>query len=104
MTSVTRLTFSVEYSFGTRGKKNPSANTRNTLTISRIFSGSMIRNSWLLPGLWSPLWTQSIPDFLFSGDGTLSVMDVRSKKPEPFAHSEDQEDELLCIAPIKGCA
>ncbi|KAF9034693.1 WD40 repeat-like protein [Hymenopellis radicata] len=37
-----------------------------------------------------------------SGDGTLSVMDVRSKKTEPFAHSEDQEDELLCIAPIKG--
>lgn len=37
-----------------------------------------------------------------SGDGTLSVIDVRSKKPEPFAHSEDQEDELLSIAPIKG--
>ncbi|EIM87291.1 WD repeat-containing protein JIP5 [Stereum hirsutum FP-91666 SS1] len=37
-----------------------------------------------------------------SGDGTLSVMDVRSKKTEPFAHSEDQEDELLSIVPIKG--
>jgi hypothetical protein len=37
-----------------------------------------------------------------SGDGTLSVMDVRSKKPEPFAHSEDQEDELLSIVPFKG--
>ncbi|KZV91367.1 WD40 repeat-like protein [Exidia glandulosa HHB12029] len=37
-----------------------------------------------------------------SGDGTLSVMDVRASKTEPFAHSEDQEDELLSIVPIKG--
>ncbi|EPT02022.1 hypothetical protein FOMPIDRAFT_1160901 [Fomitopsis schrenkii] len=37
-----------------------------------------------------------------SGDGTLSVIDVRSKKPEPIAQSEDQEDELLSIVPIKG--
>lgn len=29
-------------------------------------------------------------------------MDVRSKKTEPFAQSEDQEDELLSIVPIKG--
>ncbi|KDR74908.1 hypothetical protein GALMADRAFT_249827, partial [Galerina marginata CBS 339.88] len=39
-----------------------------------------------------------------SGDGTLSVMDVRSKKPEPIAQSEDQEDELLSIVAIKGGA
>ncbi|PPQ65132.1 hypothetical protein CVT24_003222 [Panaeolus cyanescens] len=37
-----------------------------------------------------------------SGDGTLSVMDVRSKKSEPVAQSEDQEDELLSIAAFKG--
>ncbi|KAF8065176.1 WD repeat-containing protein JIP5 [Lyophyllum atratum] len=37
-----------------------------------------------------------------SGDGTLSVMDVRSKKP--FAQSEDQEDELLSIVAIKGAS
>jgi hypothetical protein len=37
-----------------------------------------------------------------SGDGTLSVMDVRSKKPTPFAQSEDQEDELLAATTIKG--
>ncbi|KAI0767415.1 WD40-repeat-containing domain protein [Fomes fomentarius] len=37
-----------------------------------------------------------------SGDGTLSVMDIRSKKIEPVAQSEDQEDELLSILPIKG--
>ncbi|KAL5514859.1 hypothetical protein ACEPAG_2175 [Sanghuangporus baumii] len=37
-----------------------------------------------------------------SGDGTLSVIDVRSKKPGPLAQSEDQEDELLSIAPIRG--
>ncbi|EMD37007.1 hypothetical protein CERSUDRAFT_137412 [Gelatoporia subvermispora B] len=53
-----------------------------------------------------------ISDFLFladkkqlvttSGDGTLSVIDVRSKKTEPVAHSEDQEDELLSIVPIKS--
>lgn len=30
-------------------------------------------------------------------------MDVRSKKVEPVAQSEDQEDELLSILPIKGC-
>ncbi|KAI0686325.1 WD repeat-containing protein JIP5 [Cytidiella melzeri] len=37
-----------------------------------------------------------------SGDGTLSVLDVRSKKTEPFAQSEDQEDELLSVVSIKG--
>lgn len=37
-----------------------------------------------------------------SGDGTLSVMDVRSKKPESFTHSEDQEDELLSVVSFKG--
>ncbi|KAF8352082.1 WD40-repeat-containing domain protein [Amanita rubescens] len=37
-----------------------------------------------------------------SGDGSLSVMDVRSKKLEPLAHSEDQEDELLSIVAIRG--
>ncbi|KAF9476091.1 WD40 repeat-like protein [Pholiota conissans] len=39
-----------------------------------------------------------------SGDGTLSVMDVRSKKSESVAQSEDQEDELLSIVAIKGGA
>lgn len=37
-----------------------------------------------------------------SGDGTLSVIDVRAKRTEPLAQSEDQEDELLSIVPIKG--
>ncbi|KAI5121586.1 hypothetical protein M0805_009457 [Coniferiporia weirii] len=52
-----------------------------------------------------------------SGDGTLSVIDVRASKPKPnsnsksapttttptpFAHSEDQEDELLSLVPIRG--
>ncbi|KAG6895011.1 hypothetical protein C0992_003528 [Termitomyces sp. T32_za158] len=31
-------------------------------------------------------------------------MDVRSKKTEPFAHSEDQEDELLSIVAIKSAS
>lgn len=39
-----------------------------------------------------------------SGDGTLSVLDARSKKSEPFAQSEDQDDELLSLVAIKGYA
>lgn len=31
------------------------------------------------------------------------MLDVRSKKAEPYAQSEDQEDELLSLLPIKGC-
>ncbi|KAJ3529736.1 hypothetical protein NMY22_g8874 [Coprinellus aureogranulatus] len=49
--------------------------------------------------LWLPDKKQLVST---SGDGTLSVMDIRSKKPEPIAHSEDQEDELLSIVAIKG--
>ncbi|KIL68351.1 hypothetical protein M378DRAFT_71293 [Amanita muscaria Koide BX008] len=37
-----------------------------------------------------------------SGDGSLSVIDVRSKQEEPVAHSEDQEDELLSIVAIRS--
>jgi WD40 repeat protein len=36
-----------------------------------------------------------------SGDATLSVVDIRSNKDKPLAQSEDQEDELLSIIPIK---
>ena len=32
----------------------------------------------------------------------MSVLDVRSSKPTPFAQSEDQEDELLSAVTIKG--
>ena len=39
---------------------------------------------------------------LRSGDGSLSVLDVRSKRTDPFAQSEDQEDELLSVVSIKG--
>ncbi|KAJ3508798.1 hypothetical protein NMY22_g16498 [Coprinellus aureogranulatus] len=49
--------------------------------------------------LWLPDKKQLVST---SGDGTLSVMDIRSKKPEPIAHSEDQEDELLSVVAIKG--
>ncbi|KAJ7747926.1 WD40-repeat-containing domain protein [Mycena maculata] len=75
-------------------------------------------------GLWDPRRQESIrshtqhfdyiTDFLWlqdkhhllatSGDGTLSVMDVRAKKTAPFAQSEDQEDELLSATTIKGGA
>ncbi|CAE6531914.1 unnamed protein product [Rhizoctonia solani] len=48
------------------------------------------------------LWLQDKKHLITtSGDGTLSVIDVRSGKTEPFAHSEDQDDELLSIASIK---
>ncbi|EAU84048.2 hypothetical protein CC1G_06910 [Coprinopsis cinerea okayama7 len=39
-----------------------------------------------------------------SGDGTLSVMDVRAKEPKVVAQSEDQEDDLLSIVAIKSSA
>ena len=41
-------------------------------------------------------------DNIYSGDGTLSVIDVRSNSTEPLEQSEDQEDELLSIVSIKG--
>ena len=37
-----------------------------------------------------------------SGDGHLSVIDIRVNKAEPHTLSDDQEDELLSIVPIKG--
>ncbi|KAK4687819.1 WD repeat-containing protein 55, partial [Tremellales sp. Uapishka_1] len=53
-----------------------------------------------------------ISDFLYfdderqlittGGDGHLSVIDIRSSKPNPMCVSDDQEDELLSIVPIKG--
>jgi WD40 repeat protein len=55
-----------------------------------------------------------ISDFLYfedkrqlvatSGDGHLSVIDVRSNKAEPLHVSANQEDELLSIVPINGGA
>ena len=39
---------------------------------------------------------------LCSGDGHLSVIDIRSSKPSPLSVSDDQDDELLSIALIKG--
>lgn len=32
------------------------------------------------------------------------MIDVRGKKAEPLAQSEDQEDELLSIVAIRKCA
>jgi len=81
------------------------------------------RSPRLTPQFWDPRkkgdavrsYTQHwdyISDFLYfedkrqlvttSGDGHLSVIDVRSNKAEPMATSADQEDELLSIVPIKG--
>ncbi|WRT63321.1 uncharacterized protein IL334_000226 [Kwoniella shivajii] len=37
-----------------------------------------------------------------SGDGHLSVIDIRSNKPQPLTVSADQEDELLSIVQVKG--
>lgn len=46
------------------------------------------------------LWLNTLETY--SGDGTLSVLDVRSNKTAPLAQSEDQEDELLSAVAIKG--
>ncbi|TYJ57532.1 WD repeat-containing protein JIP5 [Cryptococcus floricola] len=37
-----------------------------------------------------------------SGDGHLSVIDIRSNKSAPLSLSENQDDELLSIVPIKN--
>nr|XP_018266256.1 WD-repeat protein JIP5 [Kwoniella dejecticola CBS 10117]OBR88414.1 WD-repeat protein JIP5 [Kwoniella dejecticola CBS 10117] len=37
-----------------------------------------------------------------SGDGHLSVIDIRSNKNQPLTVSADQEDELLSIVQVKG--
>ncbi|KAB5588568.1 hypothetical protein CTheo_7993 [Ceratobasidium theobromae] len=48
------------------------------------------------------LWLQDKKQLVAtSGDGTLSVLDVRTNKTKPFAQSENQEDELLSIISIK---
>ena len=39
---------------------------------------------------------------MHSGDGTISAMDVRSRKSMAVSQSEDQEDELHALLPIKG--
>ncbi|KAG8907861.1 WD repeat-containing protein jip5 [Tulasnella sp. 417] len=36
-----------------------------------------------------------------SGDCTLSVIDIRSSRTEPFAQSDDQDDEFLSLCSIK---
>ena len=38
-----------------------------------------------------------------SGDGTMSVIDVRARR-NGVEVSDDQEDELLSVAAVKGCA
>lgn len=92
------------------------------VSLSLLCSSSPSSLTLILTQLWDPRQPSSIrsythhfdfiSDFLWledkkhlvatSGDGTLSVMDVRSKKTEPFAQSEDQEDELLSLVSIKG--
>ncbi|KAI6041524.1 WD40-repeat-containing domain protein [Pisolithus marmoratus] len=49
------------------------------------------------------LWLENKRQLLStSGDGTLSVIDVRGRKKEPLAQSEDQEDELLSAVTIRN--
>ncbi|KAJ3764463.1 WD40-repeat-containing domain protein [Lentinula raphanica] len=110
------------------GKLVESRAKAHETAINRVKSVA----SWLLSTgddegvvkLWDPRKKESvrkythhfdyITDFLWlddkkhlvttSGDGTLSVVDVRAKTSEPFAQSEDQEDELLSIVPIKSAS
>lgn len=46
----------------------------------------------------------SLNFYEYSGDGTLSSIDVRAKSSSGgFTQSEDQEDELLSSVSIRGC-
>lgn len=87
-------------SFGAPRSWKPSGRTAITGTTSLDSLGLRIRS------IWSSLRTSSECEeshlLPYSGDGHLSVLDVRSSKSTPLAMSEDQEDELLSIAPIKG--
>ena len=82
----------------------------NIPTISTIYQtscGWTTKGSLSLQGTTRTRVLESLRLLLFplqSADGTLSVIDVRAKKSEPLARSEDQEDELLSIASIKKLA
>lgn len=94
------------FSCGTRDNVTACGPTDNILIISPISYGWETRSSWLRQGVLRLGLLRDNTGVLIaydSGDGSLSVMDVRSRKQEPIAHSEDQEDELLSIVAIKGC-
>jgi len=104
-TELTNISVSI-CSFGILGSGTVSEPIPSILTISLIFSGWMIKSNWSPQGEYVDMQlrrTLRTEEYrLYSGDGTLSVMDVRSKKSVPVAQSEDQEDELLSIVSIKG--
>ena len=88
---------------GIREYQSPSASIPTTLIISLTFCGWKTRSTLFAPGpYYNPTHYVLSDSGSHSGDGTLSVLDVRSKKVEPFAQSEDQEDELLSIVAIKA--
>lgn len=93
-------------SFGTREHHRKYAGIPTILISSPTFYGSVTKSSSYPQGsyLTAPFryFTYFYPVLpTQSGDGTLSVVDVRGKKSEPLARSEDQEDELLSIVAIK---
>ncbi|KAG8744546.1 WD repeat-containing protein jip5 [Ceratobasidium sp. 414] len=91
--------------FGTLGNSPPFDPTPIIKTSSPTSYGWTTRSISLPPG--SPHLTPAVTHsthWLQSGDGTLSVLDIRSNKTTPFAQSEDQEDELLSAVSIKGGA
>lgn len=92
-------------SFGTRDNHKKYVVIPIILISFPTFCGSATKNSSSPQGSCSALST-SFAYFcsillIYSADGTLSVIDVRTKKSEPLARSEDQEDELLSIVAIK---
>ncbi len=90
-------------SSGIHDRKSLFGSTRIISITLRIFCGWTIRNNWWLRGARQVEYTCAWrTDIVLSGDGTLSVMDVRSKNIKPIAQSEDQEDELLSIVGFKG--
>lgn len=91
-------------SFGIHASEIRYGVIRNILIIFRIFCGWMIRSKLSRLGIFEKKNVFSVLAFynIYSGDGTLSVMDVRANKAVAVAQSEDQEDELLSVVAIKS--
>lgn len=96
-------------SSGTRESHKRYVATPTIMILSPTFYGSATKSSSYPQGSYPPRMNCPLKTCAYfrplfptqSADGTLSVMDVRGKKLEPLARSEDQEDELLSVVAIR---